>query len=849
MSPPNQSPQPDDAPDSERGQKLTDGELKVAGVLSEAPGIVVEDRVATNRPEEHEGDNTGEAGQAPELRDGAGKTQQTGEKGVIEDHVEVNTHLESVEAQTADAVQETQKHLPSAVVEPIPVANEATKQDEAPARSSTPTPEPTVKASGKAPVRSPAPPPPPPKDDKYLSTSNVPSRTTSPVSQGKSSGRNSEDADAVAYAAKYDGGEDMHNDSQSEIQSIMEQFEHDDGGLGAEEIMSPRLEMAQPLLESPTTHPPRRSSLIPLDKPLPTPTEESSPEQPLRSPPIRTSSLYRVNTNTSLHDAMSPSTMSPSAHAPHYQKPAPPPDPEPDLPFDFHRFLEQLRHRTADPVAKFLRSFLLEFGKKQWMVHEQVKIIGDFLEFISKKMGQCDVWRTVSDAEFDNAREGMEKLVMNRLYSQTFSPAIPSPEPSPHTKGRRRPEPPGPGRRGQHQEDVERDEILAQKVRIYKWIREEHLDIKSVGDKGKKFLQLAQQELLKIKSYRAPRDKVICILNCCKVIFGYLRTSSSDQSADAFVPLLIYTVLQANPDHLVSNVQYILRFRNQDKLGGEAGYYISSLMGAVQFIEGLDRTSLTVTDEEFEKNVEAAVSAIAERHAPEEPTTPDPTGATPQLHLQTQPPTTPGHRRMPSPHSIHLSEKSSLARPEVTQRHSLEAEQAGPRRSTSLRNTDSKPEVAPPEEENAAVAGLLRTIQKPLSTIGRIFSDNDTTATPSSSQPASTPQPGNTPRLTPQPPQQGRRSSDYGQAELSEKPRRSGDQERHRQRLSAEDAAARQASAEAEEARKIQRQEHNVVVETLAGMFPQLDRDVIDDVVRMKEGRYVTAPIHAATAQ
>jgi len=71
---------------------------------------------------------------------------------------------------------------------------------------------------------------------------------------------------------------------------------------------------------------------------------------------------------------------------------------------------------------------------------------------------------------------------------------------------------------------------------------------------------------------------VICILNCCKVIFGFLRTSQSDQSADAFVPLLIYTVLQANPDHLVSNVQYILRFRNQDKLGGEAGYYISSLV-------------------------------------------------------------------------------------------------------------------------------------------------------------------------------------------------------------------------------------------------------------------------------
>ena len=59
---------------------------------------------------------------------------------------------------------------------------------------------------------------------------------------------------------------------------------------------------------------------------------------------------------------------------------------------------------------------------------------------------------------------------------------------------------------------------------------------------------------------------------------GLLKHSKSDQSADSFVPLLIYVILRANPEHLVSNVQYILRFRNQDKLGGEAGYYLSSLV-------------------------------------------------------------------------------------------------------------------------------------------------------------------------------------------------------------------------------------------------------------------------------
>jgi hypothetical protein len=84
---------------------------------------------------------------------------------------------------------------------------------------------------------------------------------------------------------------------------------------------------------------------------------------------------------------------------------------------------------------------------------------------------------------------------MNRLYTQTFSPAIPPPQPIPGGKPRRKgaERPMGPGRRGQHQEDVERDDILAQKVSIYGWIREEHLEIPPVGDSGKRFLILAQQ--------------------------------------------------------------------------------------------------------------------------------------------------------------------------------------------------------------------------------------------------------------------------------------------------------------------------------------------------------------------
>ncbi|CAG8667685.1 28425_t:CDS:2, partial [Gigaspora margarita] len=147
-------------------------------------------------------------------------------------------------------------------------------------------------------------------------------------------------------------------------------------------------------------------------------------------------------------------------------------------------------------------------------------------------MRDCELWRNASDAEFENAKEGMEKLVMNRLYKLTFSPAIKGPVTT---------------------DDRERDEILQQKIQIFRWVKEEHLDI-THADHNEQYFEFAKNELLKINFFKAPRDKLICILNCCKVIFGLIRHVDGEESADKFLPILIFVVLKANPDNLVSNV-------------------------------------------------------------------------------------------------------------------------------------------------------------------------------------------------------------------------------------------------------------------------------------------------------
>lgn len=223
-------------------------------------------------------------------------------------------------------------------------------------------------------------------------------------------------------------------------------------------------------------------------------------------------------------------------------------------------------------------------------------------------------------------------------------------------------------------------------------------------------------------------------------------------------------------------------------------------MGAIQFIETLDRSSLTIADEEFEKNVEVAVAAIAEKHTA-------PPLAQADIQRSSRRPI-----HQPSDRGGESSDTTQL-RP-VSPRPIREKQPPGDSNSnsfgTNILNSNSSDDPA------AAVSGILRTIQKPLSTIGRIFGD---ATAPGAS---------------------GAETTGLSSHQSSTPANR-----RVNVRMNAQEAAARQASAETAEALRIQRAEHENVVEILASMFPDLDRDLISDVVVQQDRRYVRfTPVH-----
>jgi len=139
-------------------------------------------------------------------------------------------------------------------------------------------------------------------------------------------------------------------------------------------------------------------------------------------------------------------------------------------------------------------------------------------------------------------------------------------------------------------------------------------------------LTLAANELQKINNYRAPRDKLTCVMNACKVIFGILNADEKTQErgADDFLPVLIYVTLKANPKYLHANILYIQRFRTPSKFRGEPAYFLTNLASALVFLENLRPTQLSIDPALFARRLReseqrdlSCKSAVSENQTPE----------------------------------------------------------------------------------------------------------------------------------------------------------------------------------------------------------------------------------------
>lgn len=113
-------------------------------------------------------------------------------------------------------------------------------------------------------------------------------------------------------------------------------------------------------------------------------------------------------------------------------------------------------------------------------------------------------------------------------------------------------------------------------------------------------LEQARKDLMTMNQKRYPLGKLHCLKAAHKSIVDTLSYFHPSASADEIMPMLIYTLITMPPENLnvISDANFIQRFRWEEKLEGEAAYCLTNLEAAITFLQTVDLASLRA-DEAF----------------------------------------------------------------------------------------------------------------------------------------------------------------------------------------------------------------------------------------------------------
>ncbi|KAI1331125.1 hypothetical protein F5Y16DRAFT_292890 [Xylariaceae sp. FL0255] len=108
------------------------------------------------------------------------------------------------------------------------------------------------------------------------------------------------------------------------------------------------------------------------------------------------------------------------------------------------------------------------------------------------------------------------------------------------------------------------------------------------------YLEQARKDLSTMNEKRYPLGKLNYLKAAHKSIVDTLSHFHPSSSADEIMPMLIFTLITMPPENLnvISDFNFIQRFRWEDKLEGEAAYCLTNLEAAITFLQTVDLASL-----------------------------------------------------------------------------------------------------------------------------------------------------------------------------------------------------------------------------------------------------------------
>ncbi|XP_025837275.1 rab5 GDP/GTP exchange factor [Agrilus planipennis] len=222
-------------------------------------------------------------------------------------------------------------------------------------------------------------------------------------------------------------------------------------------------------------------------------------------------------------------------------------------------------------------------------IDEIADLVQRYYTMFSNRLQIEQVYEHVSPEAKDQIFDFFEKFVMVYLYSILFCPYTTV--------------------------DEEKDLLIQERIRKLSWVNAYHLGccISETSMEVRELVYTAITELLGMDSVKAPQEKLTCVVKCCRSIMEVLQhCQGGPVSADEFLPALIFIVLKANPARLKSNMNFVTRFCNAQRLmQGEGGYYFTNLCCAVSFIESLTAESLNMPENEFKAYMTGAITPVS----------------------------------------------------------------------------------------------------------------------------------------------------------------------------------------------------------------------------------------------
>lgn len=241
-----------------------------------------------------------------------------------------------------------------------------------------------------------------------------------------------------------------------------------------------------------------------------------------------------------------------------------------------YAWLDCLRHTN-----KFAKELLAEEKLPDTTINHLSDKVHEFYQTMNDRYENQFIYKGISTEQIDMLNDNMERILNEHIY-QVISTRIIN-------------------------EDEEHNMAIQKRIRSLNWITVEHLeiDIDFMHPAVHDLLDKAICQMIEMNSRTSSIDKLDCIVQCSKTIFELLQVNPTGGnivpvSADQFLPVLVFVVIQANPPMLPADMKYLTRFSNPRRLmSGETGYYFTNLCCALEFIEKASGASLNISEEEF----------------------------------------------------------------------------------------------------------------------------------------------------------------------------------------------------------------------------------------------------------